>query len=68
MRGPVAHGVGLSQVAFARRHGLVVAFDEMQSGFGRTGEFFGYSHYGVEPDLLCCGKGSRGPWSHSDAA
>jgi 4-aminobutyrate aminotransferase-like enzyme len=55
-------------VAFARRHGLVVAFDEMQSGFGRTGEFFGYSHYGVEPDLLCCGKGSRGPWSHSDAA
>jgi 4-aminobutyrate aminotransferase/(S)-3-amino-2-methylpropionate transaminase len=44
-------------VVFAREHGLLVAFDEMQSGFGRTGELFGYMHYGVEPDLICCGKG-----------
>ena len=44
-------------VSFAREHGILVAFDEMQAGFGRTGELFGYSHYGVEPDLLCCGKG-----------
>ena len=30
----------------------------MQSGFGRSGELFGYMHYEVEPDLLCCGKGA----------
>ena len=34
----------------------------MQSGFGRTGKFFGYEHYEIEPDILCCGKGaSSGP-------
>ncbi|MDP6345688.1 MAG: aspartate aminotransferase family protein [Alphaproteobacteria bacterium] len=42
---------------FAQQHGLVVAFDEVQSGFGRTGRLFGFEHYGVEPDLICCGKG-----------
>jgi 4-aminobutyrate aminotransferase-like enzyme len=43
---------------FCRKHALLMAFDEMQAGFGRTGRLFGYMHYGVEPDLLCCGKGA----------
>lgn len=45
-------------VKVAREHDMLVAFDEMQAGFGRTGKLFGYMHYGVEPDLLCCGKGA----------
>ncbi len=45
-------------VKFAQENKLLVTFDEMQSGFGRTGELFGYMHYEVEPDLLCCGKGA----------
>lgn len=43
--------------AFAKKHHILVTFDEIQSGFGRTGTIFAYQHYGVEPDLICCGKG-----------
>lgn len=43
-----------------RKYGILLAFDEMQAGFGRTGKAFGYQHYGVTPDLICCGKGMGG--------
>jgi len=39
---------------------ILLCFDEMQSGFGRTGKRFGYEHYGVRADLICCGKGMGG--------
>lgn len=43
-----------------RQHGILLTFDEMQAGFGRTGKGFGFQHYGVTPDLICCGKGMGG--------
>jgi 4-aminobutyrate aminotransferase / (S)-3-amino-2-methylpropionate transaminase / 5-aminovalerate transaminase len=38
-------------------HGALFIFDEVQAGFGRTGTYWGFEHYGVKPDLFCCGKG-----------
>jgi 4-aminobutyrate aminotransferase-like enzyme len=42
---------------FCVEHDIVLTFDEMQAGFARTGKAFGYEHYDVVPDLICCGKG-----------
>ena len=39
---------------------ILLTFDEMQAGFGRTGKNFGYEHYEVNADLICCGKGMGG--------
>jgi 4-aminobutyrate aminotransferase/(S)-3-amino-2-methylpropionate transaminase len=36
---------------------VVLAMDEVQAGFGRCGTFWGFEHYGITPDLICCGKG-----------
>ena len=40
----------------ADRYGFVLAFDEVQSGMGRTGRFFACDHSGVSPDLICVAK------------
>ena len=42
---------------FCREYDIVLIFDEVQAGFGRTGRMFGYQHYDVTPDLIACGKG-----------
>src|SRR5437762_7859815 len=43
--------------SWCEEHDAVLIFDEVQAGFGRTGKMWGFEHYGVEPDLFCCGKG-----------
>ncbi|MDH3259607.1 MAG: aminotransferase class III-fold pyridoxal phosphate-dependent enzyme [Acidimicrobiia bacterium] len=40
----------------ADQHGIMLIFDEVQSGFGRTAEWFSSDHYTVDPDIIAMGK------------
>ena len=60
-------GVRVIPAAFLRglreicdRHGLLLIFDEIQTGIGRTGRFFAYEHCGIHPDILTSAKGIGG--------
>jgi taurine--2-oxoglutarate transaminase len=43
--------------ALADKHGIVYIADEVMAGFGRTGKWFAFDHYGVQPDLITFAKG-----------
>lgn len=43
--------------AWCLENRVLLIFDEVQAGFGRTGKFWGFEHYDVLPDVICCGKG-----------
>lgn len=52
---PASFLQGLRQIC--DQHGILLVFDEVQSGFGRTGRWFALEHFGVIPDIMTVAKG-----------
>lgn len=48
----------LQQVSnICKKHGILVIIDEVMSGFGRTGKWFGFENHGIVPDMIAMAKG-----------
>lgn len=57
----VADGTFLEQLrALCRKRDVLLIFDEVQTGMGRTGTLFAYEHYNVQPDIMTLAKGLGG--------
>ena len=54
---PLPRDFAAAMAAWATKHDVLITFDEVQCGCGRTGRFFGFEHTGVVPDLIAMGKG-----------
>ncbi len=52
---PTSFMKGLREIC--DKHGIMLIFDEVQSGFGRTGKWFALEHFGVVPDIITAAKG-----------
>lgn len=55
IQAPKAFIEGIAQRC--KKHGILFIADEVQSGFGRTGEWFAVDHFDMRPDIICMAKG-----------
>jgi acetylornithine aminotransferase/acetylornithine/N-succinyldiaminopimelate aminotransferase len=53
---PVSREFAETAHKLARKHNALLIADEIQSGMGRTGKWFAYQHYGIQPDLVTVAK------------
>jgi acetylornithine/N-succinyldiaminopimelate aminotransferase len=53
---PVSKEFAQKAFELARKHNALLIADEIQSGLGRTGKWFAYQHYGIQPDLVTVAK------------
>ena len=53
---PEGYWAAIAEVC--RRHGVLLVADEVMTGFGRTGRWFGVDHWGIRPDILVGAKGA----------
>ncbi len=54
---PIPTDFAQAMADWARQNDILICFDEVQSGCGRTGKFYAHEHIGVVPDLIALGKG-----------
>jgi len=54
---PMTPSYAAAMKSWAQQHNILICFDEVQSGCGRSGKFFATEHVGVVPDLITLGKG-----------
>jgi 4-aminobutyrate aminotransferase-like enzyme len=57
---PVAPVAAQKIRELTRKHGILLIMDEIQSGWGRTGRWFGFQHLDIEPDIVVFGKAVGG--------
>lgn len=57
---PATYDYLVGAYAFARQKGVLLILDEVQTGTGRTGKFFCFEHYGIQPDIVTLAKGLGG--------
>lgn len=53
---PVSREFAEAAYRLAKKHNALLIADEIQSGLGRTGRWFAYQHYGIQPDLVTVAK------------
>ena len=52
---PVGYLIAVREIC--NKHGILLIMDEVMSGFGRTGKWFGFENHGIIPDMICMAKG-----------